>query len=473
MDRITVAQVARDTGGTAVGDPHVVVGPDAVIDSRAVTPGALFVALAGERVDGHAYVARAAAAGAAAALVSRVVDADVPQVLVPDGVAGLSSLARAVVARAIADHGLVVIGVTGSSGKTSTKDLIAQVLAVAGSTVAPVGSFNNEIGAPLTALRVDASTRFLVAEMGARGLGHVAWLAGITPPTIGAVLNVGLAHVGEFGSVDAIAAAKGELVEAVQPGGWAVLNADDPRVAAMASRTPGRLAFFSAVGDPGRGELRVWASDVVADELERYAFTLHAAGAVAGTASVTLRVLGEHQVSNALAAAAVALAAGLAPDAVAAALSSATARSRWRMELHERADGLAVLNDAYNANPDSMGAALRSLAGMRRPGGRLGAVRGAMLELGEGSAAEHRLVGRLAADLGVDELLAVGDLADEVAAGFGESGRPTRTFAHSDDAARHLRAVVRPRDVVLVKASRGLALESVADALLADEGALP
>ena len=473
MDRITVAQVARDTGGTAVGDPHVVVGPDAVIDSRAVTPGALFVALAGERVDGHAYVARAAAAGAAAALVSRVVDADVPQVLVPDGVAGLSSLARAVVARAIADHGLVVIGVTGSSGKTSTKDLIAQVLAVAGSTVAPVGSFNNEIGAPLTALRVDASTRFLVAEMGARGLGHVAWLAGITPPTIGAVLNVGLAHVGEFGSVDAIAAAKGELVEAVQPGGWAVLNADDPRVAAMASRTPGRLAFFSAVGDPGRGELRVWASDVVADELERYAFTLHAAGAVAGTASVTLRVLGEHQVSNALAAAAVALAAGLAPDAVAAALSSATARSRWRMELHERADGLAVLNDAYNANPDSMGAALRSLAGMRRPGGRLVAVLGDMLELGEGSAAEHRLVGRLAADLGVDELLAVGDLADEVAAGFGESGRPTRTFAHSDDAARHLRAVVRPRDVVLVKASRGLALESVADALLADEGALP
>ena len=473
MDRITVAQVARDTGGTAVGDPHVVVGPDAVIDSRAVTPGALFVALAGERVDGHAYVARAAAAGAAAALVSRVVDADVPQVLVPDGVAGLSSLARAVVARAISDHGLVVIGVTGSSGKTSTKDLIAQVLAVAGAPVAPVGSFNHEIGAPLTALRVDASTRFLVAEMGARGLGHVAWLAGITPPTIGAVLNVGLAHVGEFGSVDAIAAAKGELVEAVQPGGWAVLNADDPRVAAMASRTPGRLAFFSAVGDPGRGELRVWASDVVADELERYAFTLHAAGAVAGTASVTLRVLGEHQVSNALAAAAVALAAGLAPDAVAAALSSATARSRWRMELHERADGLAVLNDAYNANPDSMGAALRSLAGMRRPGGRLVAVLGDMLEFGEGSAAEHRLVGRLAADLGVDELLAVGDLADEVAAGFGESGRPTRTFAHSDDAARHLRAVVRPRDVVLVKASRGLALESVADALLADEGALP
>lgn len=472
MDPITLSQVAAWAGGTASG-PDVLVGPDVVIDSRLATPGSLFVALVGERVDGHDYVGRAAEGGAAAALVSRRVDLDLPQVLVADGVAGLSSLARRAVARAKADHGLVVVGVTGSSGKTSTKDLIAQVLVTAGPTVAPVGSFNNEIGAPLTALRVDAATRFLVAEMGARGLGHVAWLCGITPPSIGAVINVGHAHVGEFGSIDAIAQAKGELVEALAADGWAVLNADDARVAAMASRTPARLAFFSVAGDPGRGDLRVWASDVVADELQRHAFTLNAAGAVAGAAPVSLRVLGAHQVSNALATAAVALAAGLALDAVAPALTAAGARSRWRMELHERADGLAVLNDAYNANPDSMAAALRALAGMRRSGGRLVAVLGDMLELGPDADADHRDVGRLAAALGIDELVTIGGYATEVASGFAESGRPAQTLARRDDVAAHLRSVVGPRDVVLVKASRGLALETVADALLSDEGALP
>ena len=472
MDRITLGQVAAWAGGTT-STPDVVVGPDVVIDSRRATEGALFVALPGERSDGHAHVTAAAAGGAAAALVTRPVAGGLPQVLVADGVVGLGALARGVVGRAKSDHGLTVVGVTGSSGKTSTKDLIAQVLDQAGPTVAPVGSFNNEIGAPLTALGVDARTRFLVAEMGARGLGHVAWLCGITPPTIGAVLNVGHAHLGEFGSVDAIAQAKGELVEALPAEGWAVLNADDARVAAMASRTPARLAFFSAVGDPGRGDLRVWASAVTPDALQRHSLTLHAAGAVAGSAPVVLRVLGAHQVSNALATAAVALAAGLEVSTVATALSGATARSRWRMELVQRGDGLAVLNDAYNANPDSMAAALHAFAGLRRPEGRLVAVLGDMLELGPDAAADHLAVGRLAAELGVDELLAVGGFADEVAAGFARSGRRARTFAHTDDVAAHLRTVVAPQDVVLVKASRGLALETVADALLADEGALP
>lgn len=469
MDPISLEQVAAWAGGVTSG--AALVGPDVVVDSRGVTPGALFVALPGERVDGHDYVAAARGAGAGAALVEHPVDDDLPQVVVPDGVAGLSGLARGVARAAKDAHGLVVVGVTGSSGKTSTKDLMAQVLATAGPTVAPVGSFNNEIGVPLTACRVNAATRFLVVEMGARGVGHVAALCDITPPTVGAVLNVGHAHVGEFGSVEVIARAKGELVEALDADGWAVLNADDPRVAAMASRTAARIALFSAAGDPGRGDLRVWASGTSADDLQRHSFTLHAAGAVAGEAPVTLGVLGEHQVSNALAAAAVALAAGLGLAAVADALSAATPRSRWRMELAERADGLAVLNDAYNANPDSMAAALRSLAGMRRPGGRLLAVIGDMLELGEEAAAAHRRVGRLAAEVGVDEVLAIGEFGPEVAAGFAHSGRPAQTFAHRDDVAAHLRGVVQPRDVVLVKASRGLALETVAEAVLADEGA--
>lgn len=473
MEPMTAGQLARWAGGSLDGDPDAPVGAHVVLDSRQVTPGCVFVAFAGDRVDGHDFVAAAGAAGAAAALVERSVDAAVPQVVVPDAVAGLSELARHVVADAAAS-GLVVVGITASSGKTSTKDLVAQVLETAGPTVAPPGSFNNEIGHPLTATRVDRRTRFLVSELGARGVGHVAWLCSITPPRIGAVLNVGSAHLGEFGSVDAIARAKGELVEALPADGWAVLNADDPRVAAMASRTRARLAAFSVSGDPGGADLRVWASDAVADDLQRYSFTLHAAGAVTGSAPVALRVLGEHQVANACAAAAIALAAGLEVDAVARALSAASARSRWRMEATERADGVVVLNDAYNANPDSMAAALDALAGLRRPGGRLVAVLGDMLELGDDAADAHASVGRRARDLGVDELVAVGDFAADLAGGFAGGSGLVHTVGGPTGAAALLGGRLARGDVVLVKASRGLALERVAEELLAlSEGAAP
>ncbi|MFP5416810.1 MAG: UDP-N-acetylmuramoyl-tripeptide--D-alanyl-D-alanine ligase, partial [Actinomycetes bacterium] len=427
-------------------------------------------------VAGPYYLAGARAAGAGAALVEREVDADLPQVVVADTVAGLSSLAHHVVTRA-RRSGLVVVGVTGSSGKTSTKDLLAQVLAGAGPTVAPPGSFNNEIGAPLTACRVDDRTRFLVSEMGARGVGHIAALARVTPPDIGAVLNVGHAHVGEFGSVEGIAEAKGELVEALGETGWAVLNADDPRVLAMAQRTRARVATFSAVGDPGANgaALRVWAAEITPDDLQRFSFTLNAAGAAYGSAQVALGVLGEHQVSNALAAAAVALAAGLGLDDIAAALTRARPLSRWRMELTTRPDGLAVLNDAYNANPDSMRAALAALRGLRRPEGRLVAVLGDMLELGESSRTEHHELGRLAATLGIDEVDAVGAFAGDVAAGVAAAGGRARYFEDKDTLTRHLRATLGSADVVLVKASRGLALETVAEALAAadDEGVRP
>lgn len=472
MDRIDPWRLAAWAGGRLAGGRATgPVGPDVVRDSREVTPGAVFVAIAGERVDGHDFVGVAAAAGAGAALVDHEVDADLPQVVVADTVAGLSDLARSVVADAKA-RGLVVVGVTGSSGKTSTKDLIAQVLETAGPTVAPVGSFNNEIGAPLTACQVDAATRFLVAEMGARGLGHVAWLCGITPPDIGVVINVGTAHLGEFGSREGIAQAKGELVEAVGAEGWAVLNADDPRVAGMAPRTRGRIALFSAAGDPAASPdaagaaLRVWASDVRADDLQRFSFTLNAAGAVGAAEPVRLRILGEHGVANALAAATVGLCAGLPAAQVAGALSRATPRSKWRMQLDQRADGLAVLNDAYNANPDSMAKALQTVVQLRRPGGRVVAVLGDMLELGEGAAAAHVATGRLAADLGVDELLAVGGHGPDLVAGFSAGGRPARYWSSKTEAAEHLARVVGESDVVLVKASRGIGLETLAEALL-------
>lgn len=466
MEPITLAELARATKGRLVNatDPDALVGPDVVIDSRAATPGALFVAIPGERVDGHDYLAAAASGGAAAALTGREVDADLAHVVVDDPVAGLARLARHAVDRERA-RGLVVVGVTGSSGKTSTKDLIGQVLGSFGPSVVPPGSFNNEIGAPLTACRVDAGTRFLVSEMGARGIGHIRALTEVTPPDIGAVLNVGHAHVGEFGSVEGIARAKGELVEALDADGWAVLNADDPLVAAMADRTPARLALFSTVGEPGAGDLRVWASDLVADDLQRFSFTLNATGTLVGSAPVALGVLGRHNVANALAAAAVALAAGLDLSGVADALTAARPQSRWRMELTTRADGLAILNDAYNANPDSMAAALHSLAGLRRPGGRLVAAVGDMLELGDTSAAAHREVGELAARLGIDEVLAVGTFGNHVVDGVAAGGGRGQYLTSKDELTRHLRAVLGPRDVVLVKASRGLALETVAEAL--------
>ncbi len=473
MERITVRALAAITGGRLRddGDPHALVGPSVVIDSREASGGALFVALPGEHVDGHAFVAAAAGAGAGAALVARPVEADLPQVVVDDPLAAFAALARSVV-DAGRDRGMRVVGITGSAGKTSTKDLVSQVLATDGATVAPPGSFNNEIGTPLTACRVEATTRYLVSEMGARGAGHIATLTAITPPDIGAVLNVGHAHLGEFGSVAGIAAAKGELVEALGPHGWAVLNADDPRVAAMAPRTRARVAFFSVRGEPEAGDLRVWASDVAADGEQRHAFVLHAAGVAAGDAPVSLRVLGEHNVANAVAAAAVGLAAGLPLSGIADALSGAQPLSRWRMELSTRADGLRVVNDAYNANPDSMSAALHSLRGLRQPGGRLVAVLGDMLELGATAEQAHREAGALAATLGVDELVSTGEFAAVLASGFADAGGRRHHRGGKEEIVRHLRASLGPRDVVLVKASRGLALETVADALAAaDEGA--
>ncbi|MFF4365941.1 UDP-N-acetylmuramoyl-tripeptide--D-alanyl-D-alanine ligase [Streptomyces sp. NPDC001594] len=468
MIALSLAEIADITGGRPhdIPDPSATVDGPVVIDSRQVEPGSLFAAFAGEQVDGHDYAERAVAAGAAAVLAARPVG--VPAIVVDDVEKALGALARAVVGRLGTD----VVALTGSAGKTSTKDLIAQVLQHHAPTVWTPGSLNNEIGLPLTALKATAETRHLVLEMGARGIGHIAYLTGLTPPRIGLVLNVGTAHIGEFGGREAIAQAKGELVEALPSeaeGGVAVLNADDLLVRAMSARTKARTVLFGEAEDAD-----VRATEVRMTPSGQPSFTLHTP---TGCSDVTLRLYGEHHVSNALAAAAVAHVLGMSVEEIATALSGAGTLSRWRMEVTERADGVTIVNDAYNANPESMRAALRALAAMggagKEGGGRTWAVLGPMAELGDASLAEHDAVGRLAVRLNVSRLVAVGGReASWLQLGAyneGSWGEESVLVSDAQAAVDLLRSELRPGDVVLVKASRSVGLERVALALLEGE----
>lgn len=457
MIEMSLAEIADVVDGTAHGEAVVTGG--AFVDTRTPEAGGLFVAIAGERVDGHDLADAAGAAGAAAVLGTR--PTDLPTVVVDDAVTALGRLARHVVDR-LSD--VVVLAMTGSQGKTGTKDYLAHVLSESGPTVATRGNFNNELGVPLTVLRATPDTRYLVVEMGARGVGHIAELCAIAPPRVAAVLNVGTAHIGEFGSREAIAVAKGEIVEALPADGTAVLNADDDLVAAMAPRTAAQVVTFGAAADGRTPDVAV--SEVTTDELGRQSFELVHRGA---GATVHLAQVGAFQWRNATAAAAMALAAGLDLDTVADSLADAVPASRWRMELTERPDGLVVLNDAYNANPESMRAALETLAGIgARTGRRTVAVLGQMLELGEGAAEAHRSVGDYAARAGVDVLVAVGDDAAGIGRGFAAvgGGGVSTTTAGRDEAVDWLRHNVSAADVVLVKASRGAALELIADDLI-------
>lgn len=457
MIEMTLAEIAEVVGGVAHGEAVVTGG--AFIDTRTPEPGGLFVAIAGERVDGHDFAPAAGAAGAVAVLGSR--PTDLPTVVVEDATAALGLLARHVVDR-LPDT--VVLAMTGSQGKTGTKDYLAHLLSDAGPTVATRGNFNNDLGVPLTVLRATTETRYLVVEMGARGIGHVARLCAIAPPRVAAVLNVGSAHIGEFGSRDAIAVAKGEIVEALPADGTAVLNADDDLVVAMAPRTSATVCTFGVAGAD------VAVSEITSDELGRQSFVLAHRGSYA---SVHLAQVGAYQWRNAAAAAAMALAAGLDLDAVADCLADAGPASRWRMEVTERADGLVVVNDAYNANPESMKAAVDTLAGMgERSGRRTVAVLGTMLELGAGGPDAHRDVGRHTAESGIDVLLTVGPEAAAISEGYAaaEGGGVTIPTAGRDEAADWLRHNVSAADVVLVKASRGAALELIADDLLTGDG---
>ncbi|MFI6693667.1 UDP-N-acetylmuramoyl-tripeptide--D-alanyl-D-alanine ligase [Streptomyces sp. NPDC050433] len=446
MIPLSLGEIAAVVGGTVEGDGAVTVTAPAVLDGRQAEPGGLFVAFAGEYVDGHDYAGQAGRAGAVAVLGSR--PTPLPTVVVVDVRAALQTLAAHVVARL--RGGLTVVGLTGSQGKTGTKDLLAAVLSSAGPTIATIGSLNNEIGVPLTMLRTGAATRYLVLEMGARHIGDIAELTGLVAPDIAVVLNVGQAHLGEFGSRAAIAEAKGELVRGLAPGGTAVLNADDPRVVAMRALTDGPVLTF---GRADHADVRVLG--LVLDPLGRPSCTLRTADA---SVPVALPHVGAHQALNASAAAASALAAGVTLDLATAELATASL-SRWRMEPRDLASGARLLNDSYNANPDSTRAALDALAAVE--GGRRIAVLGEMLELGDDSAAEHRRVGEYAASR-ADVVAVVGEAARPIADG---AGQRAVVLADNDAAVDWLREHITTGDVVLVKASRGARLDEVAAAL--------
>ena len=434
---MTLGEIAAVIGGRLVNaGPEVTVTGPVEYDNRKLTPGGLFVAFAGEKVDAHDFAAATIAAGAAAVLGTK--DTGQPGIVVEDQLVALAELARVVLDRL---PQLTVVGLTGSSGKTTTKDYIGQLLAKLGPTVAPAGSLNNELGFPYTVLKATEQTRFLVLEMGARGIGHIKYLTEVAPPRIGLVLNIGAAHLGEFGSVEGTARAKGELVEALPADGVAILNADDPLVAAMASRTAARVVTF---GETAGADVR--ATEVTVDRRGRPAYEMNGL-------AVQLAVSGRHQVSNTLAAAAVALQLGLAPEQVAVALGEVGIASSRRMDVFDRPDGITVIDDSYNANPSSMTAALRALAAIGE-GRRTVAVLGYMAELGEFERSGHTDVGRLAAELGVDRLIAVAEAApilDGAAQVADWKGEPVLA---ADQRAAIAGLDLHPGDVVLVKGSR-------------------
>lgn len=467
MIALTAAEVAEIVGGALQGVAGDVVVDGAVVtDSREVEPGSLFVAIRGEHVDGHDYAARALGTGAALVMAERVPTgpdgSDVPVLLVEDATRALGDLAAAVLARLRATTGLRVVAMTGSVGKTTTKDLLAAIFATQGETVAPVRSFNNEVGLPVTVLRCTPTTRTLVLEMGASGPDHIRYLTDIAAPDVAAVLTVGSAHLGGFGGVEGIARAKSEIVTGLVPGGTAVLNADDQRVAAMAALTPHVVRF-------GRGE----DADVQARSLRllpgaRAAFDLvDRRDGSEHVAPVALSIVGEHHVTNALAAAGVALVAGLPLDDVAAALSAAGAASPHRMAVTELADDVTLVDDSYNANPESMRAALKALREIAR-GRRTIAVLGEMRELGDDTLAEHDAIGRLAVRLDVSRLVVVGQGARAMYTGAlleGSFGEEAVFVADIDEAQHWLGENLAPRDVVLLKSSNSSGLHLLADRL--------
>lgn len=455
MIPMTLAEIAHAVSGRldAVTDDQVTVTAPTAFDSRQVEVGGLFAALGGNRVDGHDFASAAIENGAVAVLASR--PTGTAAIVVDDVVTAMSDLAHAVSTRYTGR----VLAITGSAGKTSTKDLLTQILTRRGSVVATQRSFNNEIGFPHTVLRVQADTDFLVLEMGARGRGHISHLAAIARPQIGAVLGIGSAHIGEFGSREAIAVAKRELVEALDATGIAVLNADDPLVEAMADHTRAQVLRFGTGPDAD-----VRATDIALDASARAQFTLRHSD---NAAPVTLGVVGEHHLTNALAAAALALSAGVEFVTVAEGLNGAWLISGSRMEVTERPDGVTVINDAFNASPESVEAALRSLATIAAKVRPTIAVLGEMRELGDAAPALHATIGRQVADLGIGTLITVGGRhAELMATAARDAGSAQVTHVETKDQVLDLLSRgLRGRDVVLIKGANSACLFETAAAL--------
>jgi len=438
--------VANAAGGTLVADVDTTVS-SVVKDSRDAVPGALYAAFVGERVDGHDYVDAARERGATLSLVTHSVDA--PHIVVDDVAEALGRLARAYLAELRLQGDMTVIGITGSNGKTTTKDLLAQMLP---DVVAPEGSYNNEIGLPLTVLSADDTTRHLVLEMGASAPGDIAHLTRIAPLDVAVVLMIGSAHAGGYASLEALAEEKATILDGLLPDGVGLINADDPRVSPMAGRAPRTLTF-------GFGEADVAGRDR-RTERGRAHFSVD-------DVEVALTLVGDHHATNALAALAVARVCGLDPEAAAAAVSRARPLSAHRMALTERQDGVTILDDAYNASPESMRAAFRALRSVAE-GGTSWAVIGEMLEMGEASIQAHDDLGIDAVRLGISHLVVVGKGARPAyvsAVREGSWGDEAAFVDTIDEALALVGDRVAPGDTVLVKGSHGTGLWRLADAL--------
>lgn len=438
-------KIAEIVGGTLHGDEVMVTQAPVINSGKAIT-GSIFLAIKGENVDGHDFAEDARAHGAVLTLGSKAVAG--PHIIVDDVIVAVGKLAHHVRMQL---PNLTVIGITGSQGKTTTKELLASVLSNFAKTVAPSGNFNNDLGMPISLLECTEETRYCVVEMGARHAGDIARLAAIAAPNIGVVLKVGSAHKGEFGSVEMIARAKSELISALAPSAVAILGTYDEFTPKMAALHSGKTTYF---GEKSSCDIR--ATDIEFRE-GRAHFDLVTPE---GRTAVGLRIVGLHQVANALAVAAVATELGLSLDQIAGGLSTAESGAKWRMEIIELPQ-LLLINDAYNASPESMVAALGTLALFAQErGGESWAFLGKMHELGESSQSDHADIGTLASELGIDHLVCVN--APEYASSAENGSHTTIHLCESKDEASAIARNLNQGDVVLVKASRSEKLEELA-----------
>jgi len=481
MIELNAQQIAEATGGrltTAVDTSTIVTSANT--DSRQIVADALFIARPGETTDGHNFIGAAREAGATLILAERETT-DVhgnpdPAIIVDDATVAMGDLARYIVEKIREHSETTVIGITGSVGKTSTKDALAALLATQGPTVAPQGSYNSEVGVPLTVFTAALDTRYLVVEMGADTIGNIEELAHIVRPDISVVLTVGSAHSASFGSIDNIARTKGEIVEALPAGGTAVLNADDIQVAAMQDRVPSHAStlWFSAAGTPPARDRVLYAADVTTTADENPHFRLQYLAEDASEADrtgreTTANLIGEHHTTNLLAAAAAAFAAGVSLETITSTMPTITAASAHRMARTDRADGITIIDDAYNANPESMRAGLKTLAMLgRNTGRRTWAVLGTMLELGDQHAKEHIRIGEVVVRLNIDQLVVVGAEARALYTGAVNEGSWGDEVDHvltNDEAYELLAQRAAPGDIIFVKGSNGTRLWELADRL--------
>jgi len=461
MISVTAIELADILGTELVDGQEVTVTGSAETDSRLVSEGSIFFAKPGEQADGHDFVADAKARGAVVAVVEHRVDVEIAQLVVANTVDALGFLASWLIGELKASGKLKVVGITGSNGKTTTKNMLRSILSQVGNTIAPIESFNNRVGAPISILRADLSTEFLVVEMGAEGLGSIAYLAKMAQPDVGVILKVGMAHAGEFGGVDVTARIKGELAEALGADARLVLNADDSMVAAMTDRTNASVKWFGT-----SSESDYWASDVSLSKIGTSFVINWPDGEQSNT---QLAILGEHHVMNALAAAAVSHGLGASKQQIVGALEAMELAERWRMQRLVRPDGVTIINDSYNASPDSMKAALQTLAQLGRMGSRTIAVLGEMAELGEYSRHEHDSIGRLVVRLNIDQLVVVGDGAKLIHMGASQEGSwdgESQFFPSIAEALEYLRGILADGDTVLVKSSKSANLRFLGDDLM-------